>query len=268
MIHDKYWFLSVKENKLQNTVIGYGTKQITSPSIINNMRSIHHLLVQHSNEFIDDWCEKGWRDSLAFFDRSRRESAGIGNLKLMPEKSTNDLLEIIKKRRSIRKFGGGIFSQKNWNDFLELIKHPVFSNLNKYFSYYFVVYKIQDLNMGIYKKRNSSTKISVVRSGDFTQETINILNGMETSRNGVFTMFLVLDINRLLLDFKSDSILRKFYLISGIICQDIMIKARSLKLESLVSPAINDSRACDLLRIPKYRKQALYSIAFGLKSKE
>ncbi len=266
MIHDKYWFLSTEDSKMQNTVIGYETKDITIPNIVSNMREVHHLSVQHANKFIDDWCEKGWRDSLAFFDRSRRVKAGVGRIIIKPEKIHSNLLELIKSRRSIRKFGGATISKNDWKDFLELIKEPLLKDFKKFFSYYLVVYKVQGLEKGVYEI--SGTDINVVRSGDFTQETIDILNGMETSRNGVFTMFLVVDIGQLLLAYKSDSILRKMYLISGIICQDIMTKARTLRLESLVSPAINDSMACSLLKIPNYSKQAVYSIAFGHKNKE
>lgn len=124
-------------------------------------------------------------------------------------------------------------------------------------------FAVDGLAPGAYRYDIRRHELVEVRSGDHRDAMAQILQGMWSPRTAAWTLGLVADFPRYQWRYRHEHGLRRLYLESGIIAQELTIIASAYGLSTLVTPAQQDSAYLDLHGLPNDRYAPVYTLTMG-----
>lgn len=130
--------------------------------------------------------------------------------------------------------------------------------------FYLCVYHVDGLEPGTYRYDLASHELTGVNPGDHREAMIDALQGMHSPATAAWTLGLVADFPRYQWRYPQEHGLRKLYLESGILGQELIVLGMSYGLSTLVTPAQKDRRYLDLHGLPAERFAPVYTLTMGL----
>lgn len=129
--------------------------------------------------------------------------------------------------------------------------------------FYLCAYAVDGLEPGVYRYDVEPHRVIEVRRGDHRETMVNLLQGMASPRTAAWTLAMVADFPRYQWRYRHEHGLRRLYLESGIIAQELVVLAESYGLSSLVTPAQKDRGLLDLLDLDRIRYSPIYTVTSG-----
>ncbi len=128
---------------------------------------------------------------------------------------------------------------------------------------YLAIFSVDDVEPGIYRYDITDHALTQVRSGDHRDELVSCLQGMNAPRLASFVLILVADFPRFQWRYRHEHALRRLYIETGIMAQELIVIAMSHGLGTLVTPAQRDSETLTLLDLPADRYCPVYTLTCG-----
>lgn len=130
--------------------------------------------------------------------------------------------------------------------------------------FYLCVYDIDGIQPGVYRYDIMAHDLASVRPGDHRAEMIAVLQGMHSPATAALTIGLIADFPRYQWRYRHEHGLRRLYIESGIIAQELVILGMSYGMSTLVTPAQRDRPYLELLDLPDDRFGPVYTLTMGL----
>lgn len=129
--------------------------------------------------------------------------------------------------------------------------------------FYVSVYDVNGLDPGVYRYHVIDHELSAVRPGDHREVMTEILQGMRSPATAAWTLGLVADFPRYQWRYRHEQGLRRLYLESGMLAQELLILGMSYGLSTIVTPAQKDRLYLELLELPSDRFAPVYTLTMG-----
>jgi nitroreductase len=117
---------------------------------------------------------------------------------------------------------------------------------------------------GIFSYSLDSHSVTTLRHGNFADEVVKVMQGMQTARTASLTIFLCANFPKAMKIFPHSSGLRDLYVDAGRIIQGLILAAGAAGLGCLPTPALSDKPSEDLLDLRTPREAAVYSCTVGV----
>lgn len=128
---------------------------------------------------------------------------------------------------------------------------------------YVCVLDVDGLEAGAYRYDLEDHALAMVRPGDHRAELVSILQGMNAPSTAAWMIVLVADFPRSQWLHPHEDGLRRLYVESGLLAQELIILGSSYGLGTLVTPAQKDSPMLALLELPADRYAPVYTLTMG-----
>ncbi|WP_203911970.1 SagB/ThcOx family dehydrogenase [Rhizocola hellebori] len=129
--------------------------------------------------------------------------------------------------------------------------------------FYLCVYNVDGLEAGVYRYEILTHELIGIRPGDHRDAMIDALQGMHSPATAAWTLGFVADFPRYQWRYRHEHGLRRLYLESGILAQEVIILGMSYGLSTLVTPAQKDRPYLDLHRLSESRYSPVYTLTMG-----
>jgi SagB-type dehydrogenase family enzyme len=129
--------------------------------------------------------------------------------------------------------------------------------------FYVCVYDVSGLAPGVYRYDLSKHHLTSVRPGDHRRAMAEVLQGMRSPLTGAWTLGLVADFPRYQWRYRHEHALRRLYMESGILAQELVILAMAYGLSTLVTPAQRDRPYMELHQLSPDRFAPVYTLTMG-----
>lgn len=129
--------------------------------------------------------------------------------------------------------------------------------------FYLCAFDVADLAPGTYCYDIRRHDLIGIRLGDHRDAMARILQGMWSPRTAGWTLGLVADFPRYQWRYRHEHGLRRLYLESGIIAQELIILAEAYGLATLVTPAQQDTPYLQLHGLGNDRYAPVYTLTMG-----
>jgi SagB-type dehydrogenase family enzyme len=130
--------------------------------------------------------------------------------------------------------------------------------------FYLCIYNVAGVQPGVYRYEVSSHQLTSIRPGNHRDAMIDALQGMHSPATAAWTLGMVADFPRYQWRYRHEHGLRRLYLESGILGQELVILAMSYGLSTLVTPAQKDRPYLALLDLSEDRYAPIYTLTMGL----
>jgi hypothetical protein len=130
--------------------------------------------------------------------------------------------------------------------------------------FYLCVYDVEGVEPGAYRYDLRAHELIGIRPGRHRAAMMDILQGMRSPMTAAWTLGLVADFPRYQWRYRHEHGLRRLYLESGIIGQELIILGGAYGLSSLVTPAQKDTPYLSLHGLPNDRYAPVYTLTMGL----
>ena len=140
------------------------------------------------------------------------------------------------------------------------------SLLNSYGSawdIYLTVYDVNGVPAGAYKYDVTWHRLLAVSLGDHRDRVCALLQGQRPPATAGWTVFLIADFPRYQWRYRHEHALRKLYLETGVLSQEIILVATAYGLATLVTPAQRDQETLDLFQLPNTRFGPMTTLTTG-----
>jgi SagB-type dehydrogenase family enzyme len=128
---------------------------------------------------------------------------------------------------------------------------------------YLAVYAVDNVPPGVYKYDVRGHRLLGVHLGDHRLLVCNLLQGQRPPATAGWTLFLIADFPRYQWRYRHEHALRKLYLESGIVAQELVLVGTAYGLATLVTPAQRDQATLDLLHLPNTRFAPVTTLTTG-----
>lgn len=128
---------------------------------------------------------------------------------------------------------------------------------------YLCAYNVAGVAPGVYRYELADHQLTNVRPGDHRTAMVDVLQGMHSPATAAWTLGLVADFPRYQWRYRHEHGLRRLYLESGILGQELIILAMSYGLGTLVTPAQSDRAYLALHDLPADRYAPVYTLTMG-----
>ncbi len=125
------------------------------------------------------------------------------------------------------------------------------------------VFDVDGVPPGAYRYDIRRHQLVEVRRGDHREAVSQILQGMWSPRSAAWTLGLVADFPRYQWRYRHEHGLRRLYVESGIIAQELTTLAGAYGLSTLVTPAQKDSAYLELCGLSADRYAPVYTLTMG-----
>lgn len=129
--------------------------------------------------------------------------------------------------------------------------------------FYLCVFGVDGVDPGVYRYDLVTHELIAVRPGDHREAMIDVLQGMHSPATAAWTLGMVADFPRYQWRYRHEHGLRRLYLESGILGQELVILAMSYGLSTLVTPAQKDRAYLALHDLPEGRYAPIYTFTMG-----
>jgi SagB-type dehydrogenase family enzyme len=129
--------------------------------------------------------------------------------------------------------------------------------------FYVCAYNIAGLEPGIYRYGVSEHDLTCIRPGDHRAAMVNVMQGMRSPATAAWTLGLVADFPRYQWRYRHEHGLRRLYMESGILAQELLILAMAYGLSTLVTPAQRDRPYMELHELSPDRFAPIYTLTMG-----
>ena len=196
-----------------------------------------------------------------------------------PKSIENDLVSVMKQRRTARRFGQEV-KKETFSSILyhstttmrnirkrterEIQKNvlALTESLYSAFEIYVVVQNVEDLPHGLYHYNSCEHKLTIVQEADLTPELIDLSQGQKFLDKAGFTVFITAVWKRFMLRYKHSRAYREILISCAALAHNFLLCATALKTKSFMTPALKDSVIRKLLN-GTYEEEALYMLSFG-----
>jgi len=125
------------------------------------------------------------------------------------------------------------------------------------------VFAVDGVPPGAYRYDMLRHELVEVRPGDHREAMSGILQGMWSPRSAALTLGLVADFPRYQWRYRHEHGLRRLYVESGIIAQELTVVGSAYGLSTLVTPAQKDTSYLDLHGLSNDRYAPVYTLTMG-----
>ena len=206
-----------------------------------------------------------------------------GNDKPLPRGKTQagqrSLSDLLVNRRTTRRFSAtyaslGSVSQLLWDGLTDVRtfrnRRPtdrlnVLRSFGVAFDFYAGIYRVNEIEAGIYTLNLTDHALSAVSAGDHSEEIELLLQSQGNVSNSCLTLFFVCDIEQYMWRYRHERALRNLFIEAGRIAQRLIIVGENLGFRSFMTPACSDRRLSKLLRLDDIKQYPVYSVTFGYK---
>jgi SagB-type dehydrogenase family enzyme len=129
--------------------------------------------------------------------------------------------------------------------------------------FYVCVYSVKGLEPGVYRYGVSDHDLTCIRPGDHRAVMIKVMQGMRSPATAAWTLGLVADFPRYQWRYRHEHGLRRLYMESGILAQELLILAMAYGLSTLVTPAQRDRPYMELHELSPDRFAPTYTLTMG-----
>jgi hypothetical protein len=129
---------------------------------------------------------------------------------------------------------------------------------------YLCLYSVAGADPGAYRYDILAHELIEVAPGDHRDTMVHILQGMRSPTTAAWTLGLVADFPRYQWRYRHELGLRKLYMESGVIAQELVILGGSYGLSTLVTPAQRDTPYLRLHGLSADRYAPVYTLTMGL----
>ncbi len=129
--------------------------------------------------------------------------------------------------------------------------------------FYVCAFAVDGVPPGAYRYDLRAHRLIAVHPGDHREEMARILQGMWSPRSAAWTLGLVADFPRYQWRYRHEHGLRRLYLESGIIAQELTMVAGAYGLSTLVTPAQQDTPYLELHGLRNDRYAPVYTLTMG-----
>jgi SagB-type dehydrogenase family enzyme len=129
--------------------------------------------------------------------------------------------------------------------------------------FYVCVYDVSGIAPGVYRYDISRHQLTSVRPGDHRTAMAEALQGMRSPLTAAWTLGMVADFPRYQWRYRHEHGLRRLYMESGVIAQELLILATAYGLSTLVTPAQRDRLYMDLHELSPDRYAPVYTLTTG-----
>jgi SagB-type dehydrogenase family enzyme len=130
--------------------------------------------------------------------------------------------------------------------------------------FYLCVYNVAGIEPGVYRYEVLDHELTAVRPGQHRTAMIDILQGMHSPATAAWTLGLVADFPRYQWRYRHEHGLRRLYIESGMVSQELIILGMSYGLSTLVTPAQKDGAYLALHELSPDRFAPVYTLTMGL----
>lgn len=132
------------------------------------------------------------------------------------------------------------------------------------FDFYAVAFDVSGLASGVYRYAPESHSLFSVSEASLREDVSNILMQQPAPQTCSLSLFLVADYDWQMWRYRHSRALLNLYCDAGRVAQRVIIYGERFGFSSFPTPAINDSQAALLLRLPDSdRFNAIYSVSMG-----
>lgn len=234
------------------------------------------------------WIADGWQPSLAYFlqsevvDSRRGGDVDATERRTEPEpdaistrapeeppvtQDSGTVAGLLVRRRSVRQFNDANRLNKTALQRVTIQQMSMMqARLGKGLSglcFRLLNYRVYDCDPGLYNIGTDGS-FAKVRFGDFREQMVDIMCGMEAARTADATIVISFDAAARQAAFPYERALRELYIDAGRIAQWWIIAMEREGLGSLITPATNDMALSKLLNLPR-GEFPLYTVTFGPK---
>lgn len=242
------------------------------------MKVNQHEVINGTNKHYEHWIERGWNKSLEYYLASRSKTYDVSRYnepfllerKNIPIRITpnDDHIQSILKRRTRRSFQEQTLDYDIfYNSFLKIIAEIGCSTNFNFFSFYFIVYNISELQPGVYYYDIKKNAFFKVKEGRFEDYVCECLNGLAAPKTAVFTVIQVANFKESMQKAPHAKGLRNTFMDAGRIAQKLIIEYGRYGLACLPTPALLDRKICSLISISESECAPIYSQTFGFPKK-
>lgn len=128
---------------------------------------------------------------------------------------------------------------------------------------YLCVFDVAGIEPGTYRYELTEHKLAEVRPGDHREAMIGVLQGMRSPATAAWTLGLVADFPRYQWRYRHEHALRRLYLESGVIGQELAVLGMSYGLGTLVTPAQKDRAYLELHDLSEDRYAPVCTFTMG-----
>lgn len=125
------------------------------------------------------------------------------------------------------------------------------------------VYNVDGVEQGAYRYRLDRHELALVRPGDHREAMTSVLQGMHSPATAGWTLGLVADCARYQWRHRDERALRRLYLETGVLAQELIILGESYGLSTLVTPAQQDRPFLGLHGFTADRHAPMYTLTMG-----
>jgi SagB-type dehydrogenase family enzyme len=129
--------------------------------------------------------------------------------------------------------------------------------------FYVCVYDVSGIAPGVYRYDLSKHQLTSVLPGDHRMAMAEALQGMRSPLTAAWTLGMVADFPRYQWRYRHEHGLRRLYMESGIIAQELVILATAYGLGTLVTPAQRDRLYMELHQLSLDRYAPVYTLTMG-----
>jgi SagB-type dehydrogenase family enzyme len=131
------------------------------------------------------------------------------------------------------------------------------------FDVYLVVFRMSDLEPGVYRYDIAKHSLIQQREGNFQEEMKDILVGMKAPETATMTLLLAADFPQYQWRYRHERALRHVYMASGRVAQRLLLVGHAFGLGTLPTPATRDTECCALLQLDPTRQAPIYTLTMG-----
>lgn len=136
-------------------------------------------------------------------------------------------------------------------------------NFGSAFSYYLVVYNVEDMPQGIYYISMVRRKIFLVRKVSLKEEMKKVLWGMSAPITANYTLVMCVTPDVYAWRYRHDRAMRNLFVEAGRIMQMHINSALSLNIQGVVTPATRDEILSKILDLDADRTMPFYTATMG-----
>jgi SagB-type dehydrogenase family enzyme len=129
--------------------------------------------------------------------------------------------------------------------------------------FYVCAFSVEGIAPGTYRYDIRRHELIGIRPGDHRETMAKVLQGMWSPRTAGWTLGLVADFPRYQWRYRHEHGLRRLYLESGIIAQELIIVGEAYGLSTLVTPAQRDTPYLELHNLRNDRYAPVYTLTMG-----
>jgi SagB-type dehydrogenase family enzyme len=128
---------------------------------------------------------------------------------------------------------------------------------------YVVSNNVLGLYPGIYHYQPVKHYLSIIREGDYREDLKDLSQGQSFVGRASVALFITAVFERFMFRYRQPRAYRELLISTSELAHHLILAATALGIKTFETPALKDSKVCDLLKISGLKEDVLYFLALG-----